>query len=94
MNPAYFLFVGWPSLLLPTRPARDTSALKGGVCADCHGVFTLPPVARLVCICAMANCVTLASLQAGNQLGDEEAKVLAPELGKLTQLHTLDLCSE
>ena len=30
-------------------------------------------------------------LQAGNKVGAEGAKALAPELGNLTQLHTLDL---
>ena len=38
--------------------------------------------------------VAVACLQAGNELGAEGAKAVAPELGKLTQLQTLDLGRE
>ena len=44
----------------------------------------------------MCACVGVAvvCVQADNEFGAEGAKALAPELGKLTQLQTLDLGGE
>ena len=55
-------------------------------------VVTLRRVLRLWCA-SVFDCrrVAVVCLQAGTRLGAEGAKALAPELGKLTQLQTLDL---
>ena len=51
----------------------------------------------VMCICVWlpsCGCAAVVWLQAGNKLGAEGAKALAPELGKLTQLQTLNLRGE
>ena len=50
----------------------------------------------MMCICVLLRWCghTVVCLQPGNELGAEGAKALAPELGKLTQLQTLNLYCE
>ena len=49
----------------------------------------------MACMCVVGcGGVAAAWLQAGNFMGAEGAKALAPELGKLTQLQTLHLNGE
>ena len=56
-----------------------------------RAVTTWTMVAGVLCVLACAACLTCGTLCSYNELGAEGAAALAPALGMLTQLQTLDL---
>ena len=60
--------------------------------ANC--VLLMRVCAVYVCVSVLCVLCIAQRLQAGNQLGTEAAVALAPQLGKLTQLQTLNLGGE